>query len=218
MRAIVPAYDEAPTDVLHVLEACDAADLEPVLVWQGHLSTEAVRLIGPFLHGPLVLPHAVGKGRAVKEALRALAVTREPFLVVDADLHALDPTVLREFAEAASAGAWARPLYDRPGRVAHRLTPALRALGLPIPPALDHGGLLGPIQGHPHAVHARLSPRNGPAWDVDVALRYLTCDDADRHPLAVIPAGDRRHRPGDDAHLTRMLEDHLTAAARWVQW
>lgn len=215
MRALIPAYGEAVEDVAHVAATARAAGTDPVVIWQGHLPRTTSARLEDVALVEWASSEPLGKGGAVQHALRALYIAG-PFLVIDGDLHTLEARVVEEFAEATALGSWARPLYPAPGRVARRLTAALDALGVDVPGILGYGGLLAPIQGHPGPRHALDSPERGPAWDLDVALRYLTCEAG--HPLAAVPAGPRVHRPGNDTHLTAMLSDHLACAGRWVQW
>lgn len=213
MKAIVPAYDADPDDLQHVTRTIQAAGLHPVIVWQGPGSP-------PPLTGPgaslVVLRGPVGKGRAVQVALPHL-LPDEPFLVVDADLHTLTVQTLDACSALAAAGLVARPAYAfGPGRIGRRLWPALSSL-LPhhgLDPRLGSGGLLGPVQGYPHPRHALASPHPGAGWDLDVLLRHHHAGDR----IAVFEAGQREHRPGDDAHLRRNLRALLAVIPEHAAW
>lgn len=164
----------------------------------------------------------LGKGGAVKAAVSTLGAT-EPFVVVDADLHRLEPRVVARAAEEAAAGYVARPSYEAgAGRLGRRLWRVM--CGLEVLPdewmlrgdlrGLEHGGVLSPLAGYPNALHVLSTPENGMAFDLDVLLRSLFAG----LPLGLFAAGERAHRPGPPAALTDALEEHLRCLAGWVRW
>lgn len=205
--AVVPAYRESPEDLTAVLTVVEQAGLLSCVVVQDEEPGEALlRALAPasmvvLAGGPL------GKGGAVKRAWSILG--RTPTVVLDADLHGLRVSTVKALAAAAEAGAWARTIHDRAGRLGAVVPRLLETWGVDYPAALVEGGLLCQTSGYPEDLEDHVDVKALPdhyGFDLALALDLYASRGLF---LRAHYAGPRVHRPGSRAHLERMTRENL---------
>lgn len=212
--AIIPTYQEHAADLAHVLRTVAPLVDRTAVVVQGVMDVETRRVTREANHVIHYPSGPIGKGKAVRVAARQL---EQDFIVLDADLHSLDVDVLTRSLEAVKAGCWTRTVHPTPGRLSARIPAVLDSLSIDYPRDLVSGGLLCQIAGYPWEAWATLDDDTLPdhyGFDLAVALDLYRAG----HPYAAIEAPERAHRMGDTAHLGRMLEQNLIAAAGRVSW